>query len=103
LYLFKKSNFTYDQIRKVNFRQNSEESFSIEIDLFNGKFFCLTNQNVFLKNGIYKLLEEKKARDEQIRKEKAEKLEQESAAEQLARSWRPIPVQKSVQKERFYF
>ena len=60
LYLFKKSNFTYDQIRKVNFRQNQEESFSIEIDLFNGKFFCLTNQNVFLKNGIFKLLEEKK-------------------------------------------
>jgi len=60
LYFFKKSNFTFDQIKKVNFRQNYEESFSIEIDLFNGKFFCINNQNVFLKNGIYKLLEEKK-------------------------------------------
>ena len=60
LYFFKKSNFTFDQIKKVNFRQNSQESFSIEIDLFNGKFFHISNQNIFLKNGIYKLLEDKK-------------------------------------------
>lgn len=60
IYFFKKINFTYDLIKKVNFRQNSEESFSIEIDLFNGKFFCVNNQNVFLKEGIFKFLEEKK-------------------------------------------
>jgi hypothetical protein len=60
LTFFKKSNFTFDQIKKVNFRQNSQESFSIEIDLFNGKFFHISNQNIFLKNGIYKLLEDKK-------------------------------------------